>query len=325
MLGHDRLDVAVSNPGANGDAAPLGDHLRHRLRDDQIVNDRRTGVFAQHGGGDDRRRCRTRQTLALLVDQKHAVGIAVEGQAHISTHLEHPGPEVGLILGLQRVGGVVGEAAVELAVHHLQLRVEALERCGHDQATHAVGNVGDHREGAEAVDVDEAAHVVNKLLEHVGGRHQTGLAHGLEVGASVVANPIEAAVEPQGTRPGATELDAVVSRRIVRRREHGRRCVHRPAGEVHLVGGTQAEVDDIEALAGHPASERCDEAGSARAHVAPDEDPRRGHLALGPADEKPGVRSADPLDQRLIELVGNQASHVVGLKDAVQVCHGRQH
>lgn len=78
---------------------------------------------------------------------RNTVGITVEGQAHISTHLEHPGPEVGLILGLQRVGGVVGELTVELAVHHLQLRVEALERCGHDQATHAVGNVGDHREG----------------------------------------------------------------------------------------------------------------------------------------------------------------------------------
>ena len=56
----------------------------------------------------------------------------------------HAGLQVALVGGLQRVGGVVRERAVELAVHDLELeRRQALEDRGHDQAAHAVGGVGD--------------------------------------------------------------------------------------------------------------------------------------------------------------------------------------
>ena len=62
----------------------------------------------------------------------------------------HPGPQVALVGRLQRVGGVVGERAVELAVHHLELdRRQALEHRRHDEAAHAVGGVGDDPQRAQ--------------------------------------------------------------------------------------------------------------------------------------------------------------------------------
>lgn len=60
--------------------------------------------------------------------------------------------------------------------------------------------------GAEAVDVDEAAHVVNKLLEHVGVVTTPGSSPmGSRSARASSANPIEAEVEPQGTRPWQTQ------------------------------------------------------------------------------------------------------------------------
>ena len=56
----------------------------------------------------------------------------------------HAGPQVALVGRLQRIGRVVRERAVELAVHHLELDLrQPLEHGRHDEAAHAVGGVGD--------------------------------------------------------------------------------------------------------------------------------------------------------------------------------------
>ena len=68
--------------------------------------------------------------LALLVDQEHPVGVAVEGQPDVGADLEHPGLQVGLVLRLDRVGRVVGEGAVELAVDDLEIEREASNTAG---------------------------------------------------------------------------------------------------------------------------------------------------------------------------------------------------
>ena len=67
------------------------------------------------------------QRLALLVDEEHPVGVAVEGQADVGADLEHPGLEVAQVLGLDRVGRVVRERAVELAVQDLEVERQAVE------------------------------------------------------------------------------------------------------------------------------------------------------------------------------------------------------
>ena len=54
--------------------------------------------------------------------------------------------KVDQVLGLDRVGGMVGEGAVELGEEDVDREGEPLEDDRHDQAAHAVGRVGHHLE-----------------------------------------------------------------------------------------------------------------------------------------------------------------------------------
>ena len=76
---------------------------------------------------------------AGLVDQEHPVGVAVEREADVGTGVEHPRLQVHEVRRLDRVGGMVGERAVELGVHQLELDGQTGEHGGHHQAAHAVG------------------------------------------------------------------------------------------------------------------------------------------------------------------------------------------
>ena len=127
------------------------------------------GRAAQHGGGEDRRRRRAGQPDPQLVDDEHPVGVAVEGQPDVEPAGQHPGPQVALVGRLQRVGGVVRERAVELAVHHLELDLrQALEHGRHDEPAHPVGRVGDDPQRPQRRRVDERQDVVDELGQQVG-------------------------------------------------------------------------------------------------------------------------------------------------------------
>ena len=133
-----------------GRAALLGDHLGDGLGADQVVEDGAAGVLLEQGGGHHGGGGRPGQGLGLVVDEEHPVGVAVEGEADVGPHLEHPGLQVLEVLGLDGVGRVVGEGAVELGVHQLHVEGEALEHLGGDQSAHAVAGVGHHLERAAA-------------------------------------------------------------------------------------------------------------------------------------------------------------------------------
>ena len=75
---------------------------------------------AQHGRGEQGGGGRTAEPTAGFVDHEHAVGVAIEGQPDVETAGDDPGLEVALVGWLQRVGGMVGKRAVELAVHDFQ-------------------------------------------------------------------------------------------------------------------------------------------------------------------------------------------------------------
>ena len=102
------------DPGAHGGAPVLLDRLGHDLRADQVVEDGGPGVLGQHGPGHQGGGERARHRLGPLVDEEDAVGVAVEGQADVGAVLEHRLLQVDEVLGLDRVGRVVGEGAVEL-------------------------------------------------------------------------------------------------------------------------------------------------------------------------------------------------------------------
>ena len=245
---HDLLDEAVTDPGANGLATGLDHDLGHGLGADEVVDDLATGLRLQDGVGEDRGRGRARQADPLLVDEEDAVGVAVERQPDVGTDLEHTGHEVTLVLGLDRIGGMVRERAVELAVHDLEVEREAVEHGGNDETAHAVGGVGHDLQRPERPDIDERTHVVGERAEHVAAGHRARGRGGSDARRGVVTDLRQTGVLTDGAGARQAELDAVVLGRVVRRREHGAGRVERAGGEVQEVGRAQTEVDDVEPL-----------------------------------------------------------------------------
>ena len=153
-------------------------------------------------------------------------------------------------------------------------------------------------------------HLVPVAGAGCGGRRDTGSRPASDVG--------QAGVLADGTGAGATELDAVVGRRVVGGGEHRPGRVEGAGGEVEHVGRTEAYVDDVEALTGHPRGEGVDEGGAGGAHVPGDEDP------LGPVGlrHEGGEGGTDGSTQVGVELLGRQAADVVRLEHRGQAVRG---
>ena len=118
---HHLLDERVPDLRADRHPAVLADDLGHGTRADQVVQHGGARRGPQDGGGEDRGRRRAGQPDAVLVDDEHPVGVAVEGQPDVEPAGAHPRLQVALVGRLQRIGRVVRERPVELAVHHLEL------------------------------------------------------------------------------------------------------------------------------------------------------------------------------------------------------------
>ena len=141
-LGHHLLDERVPDAGAHGLATVLPDHLGNGLGADQVVHDGATAAPGEHRLRDDRGRGRSADRLALVVDQEHPIGVAVERQPDVGARLQHALPQRDEVLGLDRVGGMVRERAVELAEEDLELEREPREDLRHHESTHPVRGVG---------------------------------------------------------------------------------------------------------------------------------------------------------------------------------------
>ena len=132
--------------------------------------------------------------------------------------------------------GWLGKVPSSSGVEDLELERQGLEHGGHDEAPHPVGRVGHDLERPQAVEVDEGPDVVGETGQHLvrvagaggGGRRDAGLGPAADVG--------QAGVLADGSGAGATELDAVVGRRVVGGGEHGPGRVEGTGGEVEHVG-----------------------------------------------------------------------------------------
>ncbi len=169
---------------------------------------------------EQRRRRRAAEPAAGLVDDEHPVGVTVEGQAEVESTGDDPGAQVALVGGLQRVGRVVRERAVEFGVHDLELDAgETFEHGRHDEATHAVGGVGDHPHRADVGRIDEAARRDRRSRR--AGRARTGdpqvaagrgpiaVEHSFRNGLHLD----QAGVDTDRAGTGEAQLDAVVAAR----------------------------------------------------------------------------------------------------------------
>jgi hypothetical protein len=128
------LDEAVPDPGAHRGAAVLRDDLGHGLGADQVVQDGGAGLLLEHalghdGGGDVEpdTGCRGRRRGTPGRRRRRRPG-----------RRRHPTSSTRACrsrwFSAHRVGGVVREGAVELAVHDLEVDGQALEHRRHDEA-----------------------------------------------------------------------------------------------------------------------------------------------------------------------------------------------
>ena len=275
-LGHHLLDDGVAHLGADGHAAHFGHDLGHHVGADEVVEDRLARVLGQHGRGHQRRRQRAGHGLGLLVDQEDAVGVAVEGQADVGAVLEHRRLQRHQVLGLDRVGRVVREVPSSSGNRISTVKGSRSNTMGTTSPPMPLAVSATTLSGRSDADVDEGHDVVGPLVEQVllgpaslQGRQRLAqqlLGPGFDVG--------QAGVAPDRARPGQAELEAVVLRRVVRRREHGAGRVEMARREVQEVGGGHAEVDDVDAFGPHPVGEGGRQLHAALAHVA-------GHQDLG--------------------------------------------
>ena len=89
------------------------------------------------------------------------------------------------------------------------------------------------------------------------------------------SNLVESAASTHRRGTRSAQLDAVVGRRIVRRRQHRARHGEVAGGEVEQVGGRQPDVDDVRPGSHDAVCKRFGQRDAARPHVARHHDLRR--------------------------------------------------
>ena len=274
----------------------------------QVVEDRGARILAEHVLGDERRDHVHRNDVALLVDEPRAVGVAVERHAEVVAALAHLGLEVGERLGLERVGLVVREVAVRLAVERRERDRRALEGLRLPGA-HAVGEVAGDANGPGQL--RERADEGGVVRADVGLRDRAGLRRGGGEGLlrddALDVRDAGRAGDRDGA--GAAELEAVVLLRVVRGGDHHARvAAELRVGVVGDGGGAEAEVDHVRAELRRARGERVEERAGRDAAVAADRD-------LFAAEER-DERAGDVADDALGDLGAVDAADVVSLEDA---------
>ena len=158
-----------------------------------------------------------------VVDEEHAVGVAVEREPDVGAEVEHRALEVLEVLGLDRIGGVVRERAVELAVEDRQRERQAFEHLRARRARPCRWRCRRRPlSGCSTDDVDERPHVLAER-RRAGRRCSTlpgDLAARRHARRDHLLDLREAGLLADRRGAGAAQLDAVVLRGVVARGEH---------------------------------------------------------------------------------------------------------
>ncbi len=111
---------------------------------------------------------------ALFVDDEHAIGIAVEGDAEVATMLSNLGLQVDHVLRFDRARRMVREASVELEVERHHLARQALEDVRYRLAGHPVAGVDGDLKRLDLRALDERQAVLREIVENVTMRDRPG-------------------------------------------------------------------------------------------------------------------------------------------------------
>ncbi len=247
--------------------------------------------------------------LPVLGDDAQAVAVAVEGQAELGVAGLDEADQLGQVLGLARVGVMVGEVAVDFRVELAHGAAERAQDARGGGAGDAVAGIDRHRHRPRQGAVGDDARAV--LRQDVHRRRAAAPADDV-VGLHPPAQALD--LLAMDGAPGEHHLEAVVVLGVVaagdldaaraavpgaRRRdviEHRRR--HR------------AEVDDVEAGRGEAANQGGGEPRAGAAAVA-----AHRHRALAGSDRFAAEGAAEVLGESLVDRLADDAADVVGLED----------
>ena len=273
-----------------------------------IVDDRRAAILLQKGAREQAHDVIPVDEAPLFVEEEAAVEIAVEGDAQVGARKPHRAACHFAILFEHRVRHAVREVAVgfvmDLGEAERQLFREQVER----DAGAAIAAVADDRERPQLVDVDIRKYVIAPGRLDVEG-HDVAAPGRIDelAGLGELADVLEARVLADRPRLFAHELEAVVVRRIVARRDHDPAVEPERRGrEIHHLRAAEADVHDVDAGIAETAHQRAREFLARMADVAADGDP----LGLQPL----GISPPDPVHGVRIQLVRYATADVVGLE-----------
>ena len=105
--------------------------------------------------------------LAFLSDRDEQQQVYAMRTAGGEATARHARLEIELVGGLDRIGRMVRERAVELAVDHAQLEGQPREHRRHHEPAHAVRGIADHPDRRQHVEVHERVHMGDERRQEV--------------------------------------------------------------------------------------------------------------------------------------------------------------
>ncbi len=305
---HERLDERVADTRADRSPTLALDQLGDSSRADEVVDDGRAGVFAQHALGHNRGHHVAADKLATIVDQKHAIRVSIERDAHIEAVRDDGGAQIAGILRLDRVGLMIREGAVQLEEERGELAGQVFENERQHLAGHAIAGVDGNPHRPDGGDIDHRQCVRDKRRGNVT-LIQVAMATGIAklAGQDEVANLANALIHRERARFLAAELESVVFGGVMGCSNHhaGREAVLAD-GEIEAIGRDETDVRHIGALVADAVDQRRGKHRAGDAHVAPDTD--MVHTEVG------HERAADPVGDLRRQLRWHNPTNIVGLE-----------
>ena len=296
-------------------AAVTLDPRREQPRALHVVDDLGAGIAREHILGEQHELAIGEDDLAVLGHDAEPVAVAVESEAELGVAGFQRPDQLDQILGLRRIGMVVGEAPVHLAVE-----------LGHFAAQAPVEPRREHAGDAVAA-VDREVHAPREL--HVpGDALDIGVKH-VRFAALARAGLEIAALDARAQRldliaverfAGDHHLQAVVLGRVVAA-AHGDAAAAAQVMRREVGNGRRrhADIDHVGARAGDAFGQRRDQLGARQPAVAAHREGRRVALASERAE-----RPADVAHDRRRQAAADDAADVVGAKDLGGQLHARR-
>ncbi len=307
VLPHLPLEERVPGLPHDGHAAVAPDVVHQDLRGLHVEDDLGAGMAGQQVAGQDGQQQVRLVPAALLVHDAHPVRVAVVGQTHVGADLGDLGHQVAHVLLHLRVGQVVREGAVRLAVELDHLAAQAPQQLGGEGARDAVARVDHHLQAAGEADVaGDGAQVV---LAGIAGASPSVPA--LEIAGPDGGEQALDLVLGEWGRPPVHHLHAVVRHRVVAPGDGGA-PVQTPVrgGEVEQRGVVHPDVHHVDPGGHHAGAEGGLELRGRDAVVHAE-----GHRVSAPAADERAVGASHLLEHRRRDVAAHLPAHVVGAED----------